>query len=249
MKYKTKADVERVIAANKPSAVIETFIQSYLEGLAITPILKAESRYSGLMAQEDVPDVDAVTETRSVLITPTQYEPIEGTEEYEVIAEAVYEDQEFVVSEAYSANTVRDNEIASLVLAYPHVVEPEQTYSEVERIGGEGLIYFETVPDVMPTLVERRPELVLDDVKRKSLMLIVLENAVDSHIDKTVQASGYGIADSIGKYIGYENTYQSECETFGKWVAACYDKCYELLDIGELLTVDELIKRLPVYEL
>jgi len=72
-----------------------------------------------------------------------------------------------------------------------------------------------------------------------------METSVDKHIDQEVQSRGYRDADAIGKYLGYDNTYRAECEKLGAWAAACYDKCYELLAIGEELTVDELIAQLP----
>jgi|LGVF01.2.fsa_nt_gb hypothetical protein len=193
-------------------------IQTYLEGLAIAPILSAEARYLGLMAQDDVLDVAAVTEERNVL-----------------------------VSEAYSANTERDTEIAALVLDYPHLVEPEQTYAEVERSDDEGLIYFETVPDVMPTMIERRPLLVLSEPLYIDIMTKAGSAKIQAMLNATAQRNGYDDIDTISKYLGYDNQFRSECEALSMWTAECWAKGIELLSTTEAIALSDVITAMPIY--
>lgn len=183
MKYKTKADVERVISLNKATTSIEKFIRSYLEGLAVAPIFKAEQRHAELKTQPDVPDVEAVTVDKEITIAEAVYSGPDGNGEYIVESEAVKDIEVVVVSEEYSPNDLRDEAIADLELEYPHLIEPEQTYTEVERLDEHDLIYFESVPDVMPSLIERRPELELSaDLARPLYKQMVATKRYDHEV-------------------------------------------------------------------
>jgi len=82
-------------------------------------------------------------------------------------------------------------------------------------------------------------------VEKLAAEIKALEQAVDNMIDDEMQSRGYRDADSIGKYIGYDNQYRAECEMLGAWAASCYAKCYELLAIGEMMTAEELLEQMP----
>ncbi len=97
MIYKSLDDLNRVIALGKPQKVIDLVAQSYLEGVAAEPYIKAEDEYATLQSQEDVPDIEEVTD-------------IETGE---------------VITEAYSANTVRDERLTELEAEYPYLAEED----------------------------------------------------------------------------------------------------------------------------
>lgn len=161
MKYKTRKDVERVVNIGKPSAVIEKFIQSYLEGLAVAPIIQAEARYAVLLVRPDRPDVAAEIEERRTLVAEAVYEPVEGSDEFTVVSDAVYELETVTISAAYSPNSIRDAEISALVMQYPHLIEPKpvlEPYTGFDNDGNEVELSRE-LP--VPSVAERRPELVL----------------------------------------------------------------------------------------
>jgi site-specific recombinase XerD len=72
-----------------------------------------------------------------------------------------------------------------------------------------------------------------------------LENYIQSLHDSKAQELGYDSINSIAKYLGYENPYRAECEALGVWVAACWDKYYDLLNSDEFVTKEELLGQLP----
>ena len=224
-------------------------IQTYLKGLAIAPTLSAEAHYLVLMAQDDVLDVAEVTEERNVLITPTQYAPVEGTDEYSVVAEAVYEMQHLVVSEAFSANTARDNEIASLVLDYPHLVEPEQTYTEAERFDEHGLIYFEPVADVMPTTAERRPELVLDATIQGQLTVAACKVKMQAHLDSVANRYNLDKVHNGGIFRGNATPRGELSTALGQYADEYWDAGAAMFSAGVLLSIDEVLAQLPEFTL
>ena len=104
MIYKSLEDLNRVIALGKPQKVIDLVAQSYLEGVAAQPYIDAEDEYAELKVQEDVPDVEEVTDAET------------GE----------------VLTEAYSTNTVRDERIAELEAEYPYLAEEDGERPELE---------------------------------------------------------------------------------------------------------------------
>lgn len=77
-------------------------------------------------------------------------------------------------------------------------------------------------------------------------------DAVQEHLDKTAAAQGYDNINTIAKYIGYPNSFESECIALGTWCSACWDYCFDALakieaGIREEPTTEELIAELPVY--
>jgi len=90
------------------------------------------------------------------------------------------------------------------------------------------------------------PLIVTDDEK-----IATISNAVQLHLNEAAQAKGYDDINSIAKYIGYDNTYRTECEALGAWTASCWDICYVILagwEAGEIAepTADEVVAQLPV---
>ena len=104
MIYKTLEDVERVIALGKPQSVIDTFVESYLSGIAAQPYIDAETEYAGLQKQEDVPDVDPVLD------------PETGE----------------TIIEGYSPNQIRGDRIAELAAEFPYLTTEDQDRPELE---------------------------------------------------------------------------------------------------------------------
>lgn len=105
MQYKTKEDVLRVIAKQKPEGVIDMFIESFLLGEALQPYFEIEQEYADLLAQEDVPDV----------------EPVVDPETLEVL------------TEGYSPNEIRDARILELEADYPYLDDPADATTVAER--------------------------------------------------------------------------------------------------------------------
>jgi|LGVF01.2.fsa_nt_gb hypothetical protein len=97
MIYKTLEDVQRVIEKQKPAAVIDMFIESYLMGEALAPYFEIEEEYQELLNQEDAPDVAPV-------VDPETLE---------------------VITEGYSSNDIRDARILELETQYSYLVAPE----------------------------------------------------------------------------------------------------------------------------
>lgn len=102
--YKTIDDVDRVINAGKPADVINIFIESYLTGEAVKPLLIAENEYAALKAQPDQPDVAPVVDEDGMVLV-----------------------------EGYSPNAIRDARIAELEVEYPYLVDPADGTTVAER--------------------------------------------------------------------------------------------------------------------
>lgn len=82
-----------------------------------------------------------------------------------------------------------------------------------------------------------------------SLLTWQYEKAVDAHILKQVQSLGYDTVDSISKYMARSaSPFYTECIALGDWIDACWVKCHELLNAGEMITLEDLIAAMPVYQ-
>lgn len=66
---------------------------------------------------------------------------------------------------------------------------------------------------------------------------------VQSMLDTEAQSRGYDNINAIGKYIGYDNPFRSECELLGAWCASCWAKCYELQAGGVM--PEDLLAEMP----
>lgn len=75
---------------------------------------------------------------------------------------------------------------------------------------------------------------------------------VQKHLNETAQSLGYDDINSIGKYLGFDNAFRSECESLGAYNVACWSKLYEVeaaVTAGTLVIADDadLLTQLPVY--
>lgn len=132
-RHKTHEDVERVIALGKPEKVIDLFIKSYLEGLALAPAYRAEEEYFEL---KQVPDRETV---------PAQY------------------DDEGLVLEEQDFNAVRDTRIGALEVEFPHLVEPAPKiayHEDTDLLTGEITLVPYDLP--VPGIDERRPSVTVN---------------------------------------------------------------------------------------
>ena len=62
MRHKSLDDVKRVIAKCKQDAVIDTFIEDYLRGVALAPVYEAEREYAELKEQPDLEPLEEVVD-------------------------------------------------------------------------------------------------------------------------------------------------------------------------------------------
>jgi len=86
----------------------------------------------------------------------------------------------------------------------------------------------------------------------KANTLQAMESAIQSHIDAQAKKLGYDNIGSIGKYLGYDNPFRTECEKLGVFNSNCWIKSFEVqtqVEGGEIPmpTVDELITMMPEY--
>jgi len=95
MQHKTLDDIQRVIALDKPRAVIDQFIDDYLAGISLAPFYAAEREFAELTAQ---PDRDP--------------EP------------AVLDEDDKVLIPAVDYNAIRDARLAELSASYPCLADP-----------------------------------------------------------------------------------------------------------------------------
>lgn len=83
--------------------------------------------------------------------------------------------------------------------------------------------------------------------------LKMIENDIQSHIDRQANALGYDGIASIGKYLGYDNPFRAECEKLGLFNANCWVAAFGLLQsykdgTATFSTSDEIIALLPKFE-
>lgn len=69
---KTREDVELVIELGKPAAVIDCFIEEYLEAKALQPYLDAEAEYQELVTRDHIPMIPPVIDDAGTVIEPGQ---------------------------------------------------------------------------------------------------------------------------------------------------------------------------------
>ena len=85
--------------------------------------------------------------------------------------------------------------------------------------------------------------------------LAEIENAIQSHINQTVQGLGMGFTDDqslIGKYAGYENVFRPYAEAIGKWVAEIWykagiDKAAIIAGEKPIPTIEEALAEIPTF--
>ena len=85
--------------------------------------------------------------------------------------------------------------------------------------------------------------------------LAEIENAIQSHINQTVQGLGMGFTDDqslIGKYAGYDNIFRPYAEAVGKWVAGIWylagqDKAAIIAGQKNVPTLDEALAQIPPF--
>ena len=85
--------------------------------------------------------------------------------------------------------------------------------------------------------------------------LAAIEQAIQSHINATVQGLGMGFTDDqslIGKYAGYDNVFRPIAEAVGKWVAGIW--CSASQDKAEIIagkkgipTIGEALAQIPPF--
>jgi len=74
------------------------------------------------------------------------------------------------------------------------------------------------------------------------------EKAVDAHILNQVNLIGYDNENSIAKYMARSTSpWYAESIALGDWIDACWLKCHELLNAGEMIPIPDLIAALPDY--
>lgn len=117
-------------------------------------------------------------------------------------------------------------------------------YQEVQEWIAQGNPVIPLRPSAAHVLNEQ-DEWVEDVALRQELLKDAVESAVQAMHNEEARARGYDDINSIGKYTGYENVFQAECIALGQWVAACWAKCYELLDAGVEMTVEEALAQMP----
>ena len=128
--YKTLEDLKRVIDLVKPEKVIDMFSDSYLMGIAMRPFFDAEKEYSDLLLLED-----------------KETEP------------AIVDDDGNELAPEINYNEIRDDLIAELEAEYPYLKDPDQTFHQgVIGYGDDLGEILGNVPDYMPSLEERRPD-------------------------------------------------------------------------------------------
>ena len=87
--------------------------------------------------------------------------------------------------------------------------------------------------------------------------LVEIEQAIQAHINATIQGLGMGFTDDqslIGKYAGYDNVFRPVAEAVGKWVAEIWymagqDKAAIVAGKKAIPTVDEALAQIPVFTL
>jgi len=79
-----------------------------------------------------------------------------------------------------------------------------------------------------------------------------VNKAIQSTLDKQAQALRYDSMISARSYAGYVNAFQEECTKLASWSSACWEAVavmeQEYDNTGELMTVEDVISILPVYE-
>ena len=78
-------------------------------------------------------------------------------------------------------------------------------------------------------------------IKKKNL-----ECELSQHLNYIATTFGYDDANSIAKYLGYDNCYRQECEEIGRFIAQSWNIFYSMEDENfDSLTFDELKSKLP----
>lgn len=102
----------------------------------------------------------------------------------------------------------------------------------------------ETIKPVEPTREEK-----IERLKQEFL------SRVDSILNSTAHAHGYDNINTAVSYAGYENKFQAEGISFGKWRSSVYEWGYGLLEKiakGELdidrVNPDETLQAMPAYQ-
>jgi len=127
---------------------------------------------------------------------------------------------------------------------------PDSTYiakgylpdSATQRLQGPQYIINGEQIDKVYTVVD------IPEEEMHKTYLASCESAVDAHILAQVTSLGYDTIDSISKYLRPSSPFYAECSALADWIDACWTKCHELLNVGELITVEQLIEELPVYD-
>ena len=102
----------------------------------------------------------------------------------------------------------------------------------------------ETTKAVEPTREEK-----IERLKQEFL------SRVDTILNSTAHAHGYDNINTAVSYAGYENKFQAEGISFGKWRSSVYEWGYGLLEKiikGEVdidkTNLDEVLKAMPTYQ-
>lgn len=94
-------------------------------------------------------------------------------------------------------------------------------------------------------VLNENDEWIEDTALRQQVLIRAVEDAVQAMHDAEAQSRGYDNINSIGKYVGCNNVFQEECLMLCQWVAGCWAKCYELLNTGQEITVEEALAQMP----
>jgi len=95
-------------------------------------------------------------------------------------------------------------------------------------------------PDIKPCPQSEK------DAHALSEAIAQANSQVQAMLDTEAQQRGYDDINSIGKYVGYPNDNQVECEALGAWAAACWTKC-KALKAGGVMPSD-LLAEMPKLE-
>jgi hypothetical protein len=80
-------------------------------------------------------------------------------------------------------------------------------------------------------------------------LLESIESSIQDMLDKKAQELGYDNIVSACSYAGYDNKFQVEAISLGKWRSNVWDKAYELQNsMTEVPTIEEVLSQLPSFE-
>ena len=153
---------------------------------------------------------------------------------------------------------------------------PEELIDDVSAsITGGGLVWLDdggaikcsgAQPSGAHTFDKNTGKWVLDPTKQAEIdaqaaqvagqkRLTEIEQAIQTHINQTVQSLGMGFTDDaslISKYAGYDNVFRSIAEAVGKWVAGIWylagqDKAAIIAGQKDIRTVEEALGQIPLF--
>lgn len=91
------------------------------------------------------------------------------------------------------------------------------------------------------------PEPEFSEAELLSKVKAEIEQAIQNMLDDKAKELRYDNMMSARSYAGFENPFQSEAQSLAVWCANCWLKAGELEALGTVMTVEEVLARMPVY--